>query len=596
MQDTSLIRNFSIIAHIDHGKTTLTDAILRFTKTIPDRIEDDRILDSNPIEKEKGITIKLAPVSFKYNYKNKTYLLNLIDTPGHVDFGYEVSRSLYACEGTILLVDASQGIQAQTLANFRKAKELGLKIIPVINKIDLPNIDIDSIILDLVVSLDIDEKDIILTSAKKSINIDKILNAIIEKIPSPEPKINNPLKALVITSKYDNHLGAITYVRVVEGILKKQKLKLMSSNAEFKPIDIGIFNPDMTSVDVLYTGQVGFIATGLKDTKLLKIGDTITTEKNSAKKPLEGFKEPQPVIFMDIYPIDNDDYNLLVESMDKLALHDSALVFSKTSSLALGKGLKVGFLGIFHAEITRERLEREFNLDIIATTPHIKYKITKKDDSIVFIHQPSMFPDPSLIKQIEEPIAKLTIFTKEEYISNIFNLIQDKRGEVIENENLGISTKLVFNIPFVEIITGLHDALKSITSGFASMEYELIGYKKVDVVKVDILLNHEKIEALSFIALKDKAIEKSRKIVKKLKQVLPRQLFEVPIQAAIGGKIIARETLKAYRKDVTAKLYGGDITRRLKLLRKQAKGKKRLKKFGKVQVNQEAFLSLLKID
>lgn len=602
--DTSKIRNFSIIAHIDHGKTTITDSFLRFTGTISDLEKKTRIMDSNPIEQEKGVTIKLAPVKMEYDYNGEKYFLNLIDTPGHVDFGYEVSRSLAACEGALLLIDASQGIQAQTLANFQKAVDLNLKIIPVINKIDLPSADVEQTVLECLEVFGVEEKDILLTSAKSGVGIKEVLDAIVERVPAPKntdvsnkeelADSKNYTKALVITSVFDNHQGAIAYIRVIQGILKKEPLHLISTNTNFTPVEVGIFAPVRTPIEQLGAGEVGYLATGLKNVSLVKVGDTITLEKyHSNTEPLPGFKEPTPMVFMELYPTDSHDYPLLIDAMDKLSIHDAALQFSATHSIALGNGLRVGFLGIFHAEIIRERLSREYDLDLIATAPSVSYQITTTNGEKLIINTPSDLPDQSMIKEIKEPMTKATIFTPEKYLSGVIKLVREKRGVLINTIGTGNRNRLEYAIPLAELITDFHDKLKSTSSGYASIEYEISDYHPVDAIKINIMINNEVIEALSFIAVRDKAEFNARKLVKKLKEVMPRQMFEIPIQAAIGGKIIARETIKAYRKDVTAKLYGGDVTRRMKLLRKQAKGKKKMKQIGKVTLNQEAFLAVL---
>lgn len=591
----SAIRNFSIIAHIDHGKTTLTDCFLRHTQTVTDLQFRERMMDSNPIEQERGITIKLAPVRMMYELKGQEYILNLIDTPGHVDFGYEVSRSLAACEGVLLVVDATQGVQAQTLTNYEKAKELGLVIIPVINKIDLPSADVDQTMLECMETFEVDESDIVCVSAKTSTNIDLLLEKIIEKIPEPTGTEDAPLRALVITSKFDQHRGALAYVRVVDGVLKKENLSLFAAQTTLQPIDFGVFVPTMKPVAELRAGEVGFVATGLKDIRELKVGDTITTTRDMDKiQPLPGYREPTPMVYMELYPVDGADFIVLQESVGKLALHDAALQYSGTHSSALGNGLRIGFLGILHAEIVLERLEREFELNLIATAPTVTYRITTTTGDVIDIKTPSDMPEPSLIKTVEEPMAAVTIFTPESYMSPVMKLIRDRRGELLQTSLIGKRSRVELTMPLAEIITDFHDTLKSATSGFASMEYTLSGYQHVQAVKVSILLNHEIVEPLSFISVKDQAEERARVLVTKLKEVIPRQMFEVPIQAAIGGTVIARETLKAFRKDVTAKLYGGDVTRRQKLLKKQAKGKKKMKQLGKVELNQEAFLAILK--
>ncbi|MFH2118511.1 MAG: translation elongation factor 4 [Candidatus Paceibacterota bacterium] len=591
----SYIRNFSIIAHIDHGKTTLTDALLRATGTISATESRERIMDSNPIEQEKGVTIKLAPVRMDYEYQGQGYILNLIDTPGHVDFGYEVSRSLAACEGALLLIDASQGVQAQTLANFEKAQALGLKIIPVINKVDLPTANIDQTKLEIMDVLGLPESEILTASAKNETGIEEILQTIVEKVPAPVGDPTAPLRAMIITSLFDNHQGAIAYVRVVDGELTKQPLHLLSTDTTINPVELGFFKPERKKQPKIAAGEVGYVATGLKKIEPLKVGDTLTThqDRNVIEK-LPGYKEPTPMVFMELYPVDANDFTALKDAMAKLTLHDSALQNKPTHSIALGNGLRVGFLGIFHAEIVLERLEREFDLNLIATAPSVSYQITNNRDELLIINTPAEFPDPSQIRAIQEPMTETTIFTPEKYIPAVYKLAREKRGELINTINSGARVRLEYRLPLAELITDFHDMLKSATSGFASMEYEVVGYQLVDAIKVDILINRESIEALSFITIKNRAEEKGRSLVSKLKEVMPRQMFEIPIQAAIGGKIIARETIKAYRKDVTAKLYGGDVTRRQKLLRKQSKGKKKMKSIGKIELNQETFLAVLK--
>lgn len=605
---TAAIRNFSIIAHIDHGKTTLTDAFLKATHTVSDLNFTERMMDSNPIEKEKGVTIKLAPVRMMYTYEGQEYQLNLIDTPGHVDFGYEVSRSLAACEGALLLIDATQGIQAQTLANYQKALDLGLTIIPVINKIDLPSADLDQVVLECLELLNQPEETLLFVSAKTGQGVDKVLQAIVQRVPIPTNTIKHTiplpsddtkdLRALVITSVFDNHQGSIAYVRVVNGELKaKQPLFLLSSKTSINPIEIGIFTPGRTPTQVLHTGEVGYVATGLKDTSQLKIGDTLTELASRDRvQQLPGYKEPTPMVFMELYPIDTNDFPLLKDAMAKLILHDSALKYAGTHSLALGNGLRVGFLGIFHAEVIRERLQREFDLNLIATAPSVSYQVITTAGNSLTVNNPAEFPDPSQVQTIMEPIAKAVIFSPERYVGAILKLTREKRGELHNTLSAGSRTQMEYSIPLAELITDFHDKLKSVTSGYASLEYELDKYQPVDAIKVSIMLNHEIVEALSFMSVRDLAEFRGRSLVKKLKEVIPQQMFEVPIQAAIGGKVIARETIKARRKDVTAKLYGGDRTRRMKLLKKQSEGKKKMKQIGRVELNQEAFLAVLSSD
>jgi GTP-binding protein LepA len=585
----SMTRNFSIIAHIDHGKTTLTDQLLRKTGTLTEREMTERVMDSNPIEKERGITIKLAPVRLNY----QGYQLNLIDTPGHVDFGYEVSRSLAACEGALLVVDATQGIQAQTLSNYEKARALGLKIIPVINKIDLPAADPDQVALDIIEEFGIEDELIVRVSAKTGINIEGLLQSIIDHVPEPKGKAEDPLRVLVFTSLYHAHKGVIAYVRVVDGVLKREKLHSIGTGSDFLPIELGIFSPEMTPVSELKAGEVGYIASGLKDVRLLRVGDTITTTINASKDPLPGYKEPQPMVYMEFYPMDGDDYALLVDAMGKLALHDAALQYQATHSHALGNGLRVGFLGILHATIVQERLENEYDLSLIATSPSVRYKIDVRGGGQVEIHSPIEYPDPGTIDKVYEPVVLATIFTPQEYVGAVMRLCEAHRATLDGMEDYGNRVKVTYLLPLAELIVNFHDELKSVSSGFASLEYEMFDYQEVDAIKLDVLVHFEKIEALSQIVVRGQAEHIGRRLVKKLKEVIPRQNFEIAIQATIGGKVIAREDLSGYRKDVTAGMYGGDQTRKDKLLKKQKKGKKRMKEFGKVSLPQEAFLAVL---
>lgn len=597
MHTLSTVRNFSIIAHIDHGKTTLTDAFLKQTKTVSDLQFTERMMDSNPIEKERGITIKLAPVRMMYQAQDgNEYTLNLIDTPGHVDFGYEVSRSLAACEGALLLVDATQGVQAQTLSNYEKALALGLTIIPVLNKIDLPAADVEAVSLEIMEAFGFKEEEIMHTSAKTGMGVAEILEQVVARIPAPVGDLDKPLSGLIMTSKFDQHKGVIAYVRLINGqMTDRSKLALLATQTTFQPVEIGIFNPQMQPMSELQAGDVGYIATGIKDIRQVKVGDTLTlAEHRKEVSPLPGFKVPTPMVYMELYPIDADDYPLLQDAIAKLAMHDAALTYTGTHSQALGNGQRVGFLGILHAEIVLERLRREFNLDLIATAPSVTYHVTTMNGQKVIMHTPADLPDPSSISLIEEPMTRALVFTPQSYAGDVMQFMRERRGELINTSHVGARIKVEYMLPLAEIITDMHDKLKSLSSGFASLEYELVHFAPVDAVKVTVLVNKEPIEALSFMAVRDTAEFVGRAVVAKLKEVVPRQLFEVPIQAAIGGAVIARETVKAYRKDVTAKLYGGDVTRRQKLLRKQAKGKKRMKQFGKVELNQEAFLAVLK--
>lgn len=590
------IRNFSIIAHIDHGKTTLTDRLLQATKTVSDRDFTERVMDSNPIEKERGITIKLAPVQMTWLHpETKAPIqLNLIDTPGHVDFSYEVSRSLAACEGVLLVVDATQGVQAQTLANYEKALALNLVIIPVINKIDLPASDPETVMLELIETFGFAEEQIFLVSAKTGVGIPELLDGVVRLIPPPTGKNEDPLRALVFTSLYDVHQGVIAYVRVVSGILRAESLAMFSNKQRLTPTEIGIFVPQRKIMTELEAGQVGYFATGLKDVALVSVGDTvIQTASLGTIEPLPGYKPPQPMVYLELYPIDGDDFFLLQEALNKLRLHDAALQFQGTHSRALGNGMRVGFLGILHSEIVQERLEREFGLDLVATSPSVPYKIRMLDGSIQEVHHAGELPDPTFYNAIYEPMTVSTLFTPKDYLGSVMKLCEDHRGKLLEMTDVGTRVRMRYEIPLSEIITRFHDQLKSVSSGFASLEYDLNEYREVNAVKVSILVQHDEVEALSQIVIRDQAEQAGRAIVKKLVEVIPRQQFEVPLQAAIGGKIIARETVQAYRKDVTAKLYGGDATRRKKLLEKQKKGKRRMKEIGSVQLPQEAFLAVL---
>lgn len=594
--ETSCIRNFSIVAHIDHGKTTLTDRLLLRTKTIDERVFTERVMDSNPIEQERGITIKMAPVRMFYEAKNGlTYQLNLIDTPGHVDFSYEVSRSLAAVEGVLLLVDVTQGVQAQTLAHFQRALEQNLAIIPVLNKVDLAGGDPDSVMLEMMDMFGFVETDFVKVSAKTGQGVDDLLERIVNRLPPPSATVDKPLRALVFNSIFDPHKGVITHIRVKDGVIKPETpLTLMATQTQFEPFEIGVFSPQMKPVASLAAGEVGYLATGLKTIRVAQVGDTITTQQRPALQALEGYRLPQLMVYMDFYPLDGDDFELLKDSLDKLMLNDSALSYTPTHSQALGNGVRVGFLGILHAEIVQERLEREFNLDLIGTTPSVSYQIETHDGDTRMIHNPVELPDPTVIKAILEPVVTAIIFSPRNYLGAVMQLLENHRGRQQGIEFFGDRVKLTYTMPLSELIISFVDELKSVTQGFASMEYFLSGYEAVDAVKLSILVNKELIEALSMIVVRDQAERIGRTIVSRLKEVIPRQLFEIPIQAAVGGKIVARETIKAFRKDVTAKLYGGDITRRMKLLEKQKKGKMRRKQFGNVEIPQEAFFALMK--
>lgn len=598
-----LIRNFSIIAHIDHGKTTLTDRLLLKTGTLGVRDFHERMMDSNPIEQERGVTIKLAPVRMEYRlpeplkrqYRTDTAILNLIDTPGHVDFGYEVSRSLAAGEGAVLLIDATQGIQAQTLANYDKAREQHLTIIPVLNKIDLGNIDLDRSVLELMELFGVSEKEVLAVSAKTGAGVDDLLEALVRRLPSPSQTLNAPLRALVFSSLYDPHRGVVIFVRVMEGTLKAGSVHLMGSGADFKAQEVGVFSPNMVPVNELVAGEVGYVVTGLKDIHLARVGDTLTlAPPELGLIPLPGYHAPQLMVFMDFYPIEGEEFTDLRVAMEKLQLNDAALNFTPTHSTALGNGLRVGFLGIFHAEIVQERLEREFNLPLIATSPSVRYEVTKTNGEKIEVLSPMDLPDPSLIQAIFEPIAEVVIFSPQEYLGTILQLCEDHRGIQQNMHFYGERVQITYRIPLPKLILTFHDELKSVSAGFASMEYKVVGYQEVKAVKLTVLINKELVEPLSQIVVADEAVTIGRQLASKLKEAIPRQLFEIPIQVAVGGTVVARETIKAFRKDVTAKLYGGDVTRRMKLLDKQKKGKERRGQFGKVEIPQSAFMAVLK--
>ena len=592
------IRNFCIIAHIDHGKSTLADRIMQMTGQVSSRDIKAQMLDFMDIERERGITIKLTPVRMFYTYKGKEYTFNLIDTPGHVDFTYEVSRSLAACEGAILVVDAAQGIEAQTLTNVYLALDNDLEIIPVINKIDLPAANPEQVKKEIEDVIGLDTTDSPLISAKEGINIDKVLESIITKLPPPSGQEDAPLKALIFDSFYDNYKGAICNIRVIDGSIKKEDvIKMFSSGKVFEVTEVGIFNPSMQPVDVLRAGDVGYVAASIKNVKDIAVGDTLTYAKNGAKEPLKGYKKITPMVFAGIYPADGAKYNDLKEALEKLNLNDAALIFEPDTSGALGFGFRCGFLGLLHMEIIEERLEREFDLDLVTTAPSVSYIVQKVNGERIIVDNPSKLPSPSEIERIEEPIVKANIYTPPEYVGSIMELCQDKRGTFIDLTYLDTNrVKLDYQIPLSEIIYDFFDNLKSKSRGYASLDYDFMGYKADKLVKLDILLNGEVCDALSLIVHADKAYTRGRQIAEKLKEVIPRHLFEIPIQAAIGSKIIARETVKALRKDVLAKCYGGDITRKKKLLEKQKEGKKRMRQVGSVEIPSEAFMSILKFD
>ncbi len=594
------IRNFSIIAHIDHGKSTLADRLLELTGEVADRDMEEQLLDSMDLERERGITIKAHAVRLRYKRDDgEVYTLNLIDTPGHVDFNYEVSRSLAACEGAILIVDASQGIEAQTLANTYLAIDHDLEVVPVINKIDLPSAQPDLVKNEIEDIIGIPAEDAPLVSAKTGLNVADVLEEIVNKIPAPDGDENAPLRALIFDSYYDSYKGVIVYVRIKEGSLKVgDKIKMMATNAQFDVVEVGVMHPSgLIPTDNLSAGDVGYIAASIKNIRDTNVGDTVTCVANSAKEPLPGYKKVNPMVYCGIYPADGAHYEDLKEALLKLQLNDAALMFEPETSVALGFGFRCGFLGLLHMEIIQERLEREYNLDLVTTAPSVIYKVYKTNGEMIWCDNPTNLPDPVEIEYMEEPMVKASIMVPKDYVGNVMDLCQERRGIYKDMTYMDETrAEIFYELPLNEIIYDFFDALKSRTKGYASFDYELFGYTRSNLVKLDILLNGEMVDALSFIVHKDNAYARGRRMAEKLKEAIPRQLFEVPIQAAIGSKIIARETVRAMRKDVLAKCYGGDITRKKKLLEKQKEGKKRMRQVGSVEVPQEAFMSVLKLD
>lgn len=590
------IRNFSIIAHIDHGKSTLADRLIEATGTVAERDLKDQLLDTMDLERERGITIKSQAVRMIHKNGGEEYELNLIDTPGHVDFTYEVSRSLAACEGAVLVVDASQGIEAQTLANVYLALDNDLEIIPVINKVDLPSARPDEVAHEIEEVLGIEAADAPRISAKNGINIEEVLNAVVEKLPPPSGSPNAPLKCLVFDSFYDNYKGAISYVRVFDGEVKAgDKIRFMASGKDFECTEVGVFAPDLTPMKSLRAGDVGYICASIKNVADTRVGDTITLADNPAKEALPGYKKITPMVFCGIYPADGAKYDDLRAALEKLALNDASLLYEPEVSAALGFGFRCGFLGLLHMEVIQERLEREFDLDLVTTAPSVAYKVHLTDGTVLEIENPTNLPDPSTIDYMEEPMAAVDIMTPDEYVGAVMELCQEKRGVFKDMEYIEPTRVVIhYTIPLNEIIYDFFDLLKSKTRGYASMDYEIKGFEKSDLVKLDMLLNGDICDALSLIVHRDRAYARGRSIAEKLKEAIPRQMFEIPIQAAVGGKIIARETVRALRKDVLAKCYGGDITRKKKLLEKQKEGKKRMRQVGSVEVPSEAFMSVLK--
>lgn len=593
----SHIRNFAIIAHIDHGKSTLADRLIEFCQAVSSRDMKEQFLDNMDIERERGITIKAQTVRLKYTAKNgEIYQLNLIDTPGHVDFSYEVSRSLAACEGSLLVVDASQGVEAQTLANVYLALDNGHEIVPILNKIDLPAAEPDKVKQEIEDVIGLDTSEAVMISAKAGIGIQDVLEAIVHRLPAPVGDVEAPLQALLIDGWYDTYLGVMILVRVKEGVMRKgTKIQMMSTKETYTVEQMGVFTPKKEAVDVLYPGEVGYITAGIKYVADLSVGDTITTERNAASSPLPGFKPSVPVVFCGLFPSDAAEFEVLRESLAKLRLNDASFVFETDHSPALGMGFRCGFLGLLHLEIIQERLEREFNLDLITTAPSVVYKIYLKNGTVMDIHNPADLPDIMKIEKIEEPWIKATIMVPDEYLGSVLALCTDRRGQQIDLTYAGNRAMAVYRLPLNEVVFDFYDKLKSVSRGYASFDYHMDGYSEENLVKLAILVNSEPVEALSCIVQRDRAEHRGRALCEKLKELIPRQLFQIAIQAAIGGKIIARETVSAMRKDVTAKCYGGDISRKRKLLDKQREGKKRMRQFGNVEIPQSALIAALKV-
>ena len=592
MIEQNHIRNFSIIAHIDHGKSTLADRLIEYTGTLSKREMEEQILDSMDLERERGITIKAQAVRSIYKARNgEEYMLNFIDTPGHVDFTYEVSRALAACEGALLVIDATQGIEAQTLANVYLALDNDLEIIPVINKIDLPSADPEHVKREIEDVIGIDASDAVLCSAKTGIGIEDVLEAIVARVPAPQGDAEAPLKALVFDSKFDAYKGVVLYVRIMQGRLRKgMKIRMMATGAEFDVTEVGYFKPGIVNVDELEEGQVGFFAASIKNVKDARVGDTVTDANNPAEAALPGYRKATPMVYCGLYPVENSDYDNLRDALEKLQLNDASLVFEPETSTALGFGFRCGFLGLLHMDVIKERLEREYNLSLITTAPNVIYEVFRTNGDVEMVDNPSLFPDPTVIDHVEEPFVNATIIVPKDYVGAVMELSQEKRGEY--------DTRVMIHdaLPLSEIIFDYFDRLKSATRGYASLDYELSGYRYSELVKVDILLNGEPVDALSAIVHKEFATVRGRQLVEKLRSLIPRQMFEIPVQAAIGNKVIARENVRAMRKDVLAKCYGGDISRKRKLLEKQKEGKKRMKQVGSVELPQEAFMAILKMD
>jgi len=598
LKDIELIRNICIIAHIDHGKTTFVDRILEITKSVDPRLMHEQFLDQMDIERERGITIKAQPVKVIYQYGGKEYEINIIDTPGHVDFSYEVSRSMAACEGAVLLVDASQGVEAQTVAHTYLAIENDLDLVPTLNKIDLPNVNIEEAENELISLVGVDRSEILKMSAKTGEGVEQVLDAIVQKIRPPKGDPSKPLKALIFDAKYDKYRGVIVYVRIFDGLIRKNdKIMIMSTKEEYEVVEVGIFTPDMKPIDELGPGEVGYIIAGIKEVTHAKVGDTITSAINPVDVPLPGYKEVKPMVYAGMFPGLPEYYEELKKSLEKLKLNDWALTFEPSHSPALGFGFRCGFLGLLHMDIVRERLEREFEMAVILTAPNVEYRILLNNGQTITVNDPAKFPDEDEIQKVYEPFVKLSVITPTDYVGDIFtNLQNERRATLSHTENAGVNRVIMhFKVPLAEIITDFFDKLKAISRGYASMDYELIGYEESDVVKISILVNKEPVDALATVAHKSKAYSVAKKLVDKLSELIPRHQFEIPVQAKAFGRIIARADIKALRKDVLAKCYGGDVTRKMKLLEKQKEGKKKLREIGQVTIPQEAFLALLRI-
>ena len=598
MTELDRIRNFSIVAHIDHGKSTLADRLMQATGAVSERELREQMLDSMEIERERGITIKAQTVRLRYTAKDgNAYILNLIDTPGHVDFTYEVSRSMRAVEGSLLVVDATQGVEAQTLANVWQAIEADHEIIPVLNKIDLPAAEPDRVAEEIEEVIGIDATDAIHVSAKTGHGIDELLEAIVERLPAPKGEREAPLKAMLVESWYDPYLGVVVLFRVIDGVIRKgDRILMMQTGARYTVDRIGVFTPKMEAVEALGPGEIGFLTASIKQVRDTRVGDTITHEKRPTAEPLPGFKPAQPVVFAGLFPVDNNDFEDLREAIEKLALNDASFTYEMESSPALGFGFRCGFLGLLHLEVIRDRLEREFGIELITTAPSVVYHVHLRDGTMVELHNPADMPDPSTIDRIEEPRIKATIMVPDPFLGDVLKLCQDRRGIQLELTYAGNRAMVVYDLPLAEVVFDFYDRLKSVTKGYASFDYQLIGYRPDNIVRMTILVNGEPVDALSVMVHRDRAEQRGRSMVEKLKELIPRHMFKIPIQAAIGGRIIARETIPALRKDVTAKCYGGDITRKKKLLEKQKAGKKKMRQFGKVDIPQSAFINALKMD